>query len=147
MKERTMRSLSLATVLALSVSAPAFAADTPASTGLAGTTWALDCKQPPSSTNYYLVYSISSDGRLVETLKSTGEEKNRKLRNLQAMGKGWLLYTMDDNDGEAVNIVTFTDSKGRKKTWWSVGNNGKAYVVNGQFPESTGGPPWFSQCK
>jgi hypothetical protein len=143
-----MRTLHLAIVFAICTATPAFAAGAmPAATGLPGTTWALDCKKPASSSNYYLAYSVSGDGRLVETLKSSGEDKDRKIRNIQVISKDWLLYTMDDADGEAVNIVTFTDKQGRKKSWWSVGNGGTAYIIDGKFPDGKGGPPWFSQCK
>lgn len=142
-----MRTIMLAVAMGLAAAAPASAAGaTPQATGLVGTKWALDCKQLPSSTNYYLEYSVGDDGRLVETLTSNRVQA-RKLRNIQLMAKDWLLYTMDDDDGEAVNIVTFTDKQGRKKTWWSVGNNGKAYVVDGKFPDQSNGPPWFSPCK
>jgi hypothetical protein len=142
-----MRTSLTVTALLFAAASPAFAAAAaPDATGLVGTTWALDCKQPVSSTNYYLRYTIAADGRLMETLESNRKQE-RKLRNIQIMSKDWLLYTMDDNDGEAVNIVTFTDEQGRKKTWWSVGNSGKAYVVDGKFPDQNGGPPWFTQCK
>jgi hypothetical protein len=142
-----MRSICLSVMCVLASASTALAASAPKETGLPGTTWALDCSSPSSSTNYHLAYSINGEGRLVETLKSGDKDKVRPLRNIQVIAKDWLLYTMDDSDGEAVNILTFTDAQGRKKTWWSVGNTGTAYIVDGKFPTGNGGPPWFTQCK
>lgn len=143
-----MRSITLAAMLMATAATTAIAAGTtPKATELPGTTWALDCSKPASSTNYYLTYGINGDGRLVETLKSGGKDAVRPIRNIQVISKDWLLYTLDDSDGEPVNILTFTDSQGRKKSWWSVGNGGKAYIADGKFPGGNGGPPWFSQCK
>jgi len=144
-----MRALLLAAAVTLAAATPAFAAGaTPKASGLVGTKWATeDCKASVSASNVFLEYSISDDGRLVENLTSARGTQSRKLRNVQLMSPDWMLYTMDDDDGEAVNIVTFTDSQGRKKTWWSVGNAGKAYVVDGKFPDQSNGPPWFKPCK
>jgi hypothetical protein len=143
-----MRLLQAIIALALASAAPAFAAGAaPSATGLPGTTWSVDCKQPASSTNYYLVYSVNKDGLLVESLRGGNMTKDRTIRNIQVISKTWLLYTLDDTDGDEVNILVFTDAKGRKKSWWSVAKNGQAYIIDGKFPNSNGGPPWFSQCK
>src|SRR5258708_5425279 len=113
---------------------PALAADgAPVKVGLLGTTWALDCASPASATNYYLRYSVASNGNLVETTHATGKDKSREIRNIQLISGSWLLYTLDDTDGEAVNILTFTAQDGRKKSWWSVGRDGKAYILDGKL--------------
>ncbi|MBI1212024.1 MAG: hypothetical protein GC190_11215 [Alphaproteobacteria bacterium] len=143
-----MRPLSLSVFLVATVAVPAFAASAALEeTGLPGTTWAIDCSKPPTTSNYYLTYSVNKDGQLVETLKDGNKDKPRSIRNLQNVSKEWLLYTLDDSDGEAVNILTFTDSQGRKKSWWSVGNGGTVYIIDGKFPDGNGSPPWFTQCK
>jgi len=141
-----MRLLLIASLMVLSAG-PALAADgAPAKTGLPGTTWANDCTTPASASNYYLLYSVASDGNLVETRRSRGKDTPRRLRNIQLISESWLLYTLDDTDGEAVNILTFTAEDGRKKSWWSVGHDGKAYIRDGKFTDS-GEPPWFKRCK
>ncbi len=141
-----MRRFLVASLVAL-CAGPALAdGSTPAKTGLPGTTWALDCTVPASASNYYLIYSVASNGNLVETMRSTGKDKPREIRNIQLISSSWVLYTLDDTDGEAVNILTFTGTDGRKKSWWSVGHDGKAYIRDGKFPDG-GEPPWFKRCK
>jgi hypothetical protein len=143
-----MHELHLVTALTLAAAVPAGSSETtPMATGLPGTSWAMDCTKPASTTNNYADYNVSSDGRLVETLRTSEDQPARKIRNIQIISKNWLLYTLDDSDGEAVNILTFTDEKGRQKSWWSVGNSGRAYILNGKFPGKTDGPPWFTRCK
>ena len=143
-----MRFLIAASLMAICAS-HTFAAtgDTPAKTGFLGTTWALDCKAPASTTNFHLTYSIAPNGNLVETQSAGGKDKSREIDNIQVISKDWLLYTLHDSDGEAVNILTFARKDGRKKSWSSIGANGKAYILSGKFPNGTGGPPWFEKCK
>ncbi len=143
-----IRTVLTSSLLALCV-APAFAAggETPAQTSLPGTTWALDCKSPASATNYHLTYSVAPNGNLVETLGAGEKGRPREIDNIQVISKDWVLYTLHDTDGEAVNIVTFTAKDGRKKSWSSIGANGKAYILSGKFPDGTGSPPWFEKCK
>ena len=143
-----MRTLFTVFAFTLASATQVFAAGaSPAATGLPGTTWAVDCKQPQSSTNYYLAYSVNGDGLLVESLRGGGMNKDRTFRNIQVISKSWLLYTLDDTDGDKVSLLVFTDAKGRKKTWWSVAKDGQAFIIDGKFPDGTGGPPWFSRCK
>ena len=106
--------------------------------------WAIDCSKPVSEKNYYAFYNIGPNGRLTETLRSTHGVKARELRNVQAISPEWILYTIIDLDKEAINVLTRIEGK-RKKSWWSVGKDGKPYVVNGEF-NGNGGPPWFEQC-
>jgi hypothetical protein len=142
-----MRTLTAALALALSTTMPSFAmAASPGDTGLPGTKWAMDCSQPASSSNYHLAYSINKDDNLVETLIGGDKPQNRPLRNVQIISPTWMLYTMDDTDGDKVDILTKTDEQGRKKSWWSVAKHGQAFIVDGKFPGG-GEPPWFSRCK
>jgi len=113
--------------------------------GLIGTNWAVDCSKPISATNYRISYSVGPSGVPVETLRWTGGEKARELRNIQAISAEWLLYTMIDTDKEVINILTKREGN-RHKSWWSVGKNGTAYIMNGKFI-SGGEPPWFEKCK
>lgn len=112
--------------------------------GLMGTVWAIDCSKPLSASNYYVSYSVGPSGAPVETLRSANADKARELRNVQAISAEWILYTMIDTDNEAVNILTRRQGN-RHKSWWSVGEGGTAYIVNGNFPDG-GGPPWFEKC-
>ena len=116
------------------------------SAGLTGTNWALDCKSPASATNYHLSYSLNASGTPVETLRTTtGADTVRELRNVQVISADWLLYTMIDTDGEAIGILT--SRKGdRKRTWWSAGKDGKAYILDGKGLSGGGDPPWFEKC-
>lgn len=142
-----MLTLYAVSAFAIATAAPPDSRTTaPQATGLVGTTWAMDCTRPPSAGNAYSDFTISSDGRLVETLRSPEGNGGRKIRNIQIISKNWLLYTLDDTDGEAVNILTFTDERGRKRTWWSVGNGGTVYVLNGKVADGSG-LPWFTKCE
>jgi hypothetical protein len=121
-------------------------ADTLTKAGIAGTTWAIDCANPPSKTNYYLFYGISPSGIPNETQTTIpGAEKVRELRNVQIISDEWLLYTLIDTDQEPVNILT-KYSGNRHKSWWSVGKEGKSYIRDGKLI-GEGAPPWFEKCK
>ena len=56
------------------------------------------------------------------------------------------LATYMDADGEQLTILTFIDGN-RKKSWWSVGQGGTPYIMDGKFVPGGNSPPWFTQCK
>jgi hypothetical protein len=141
-----MRMLTATLALMLSAAIPASATMSPADTGLPGTKWAMDCSKPPSSSNYRLTYSVNKDGNLVETLIGGDKPKARPMRNIQIISPTWMLYTLDDTDGDVVDILTKTDEKGRKKSWWSVAKHGEGFIIDGKFANG-GEAPWFSRCK
>lgn len=114
--------------------------------GLVGTNWALDCKSPASAKNYHLSYSLGPSGAPMETLRTTaGNDTVRELRNVQVMSSEWLLYSMIDTDGEVLGVLTSREGD-RKKSWWSVGKDGKAYILDGKGLAGGGDPPWFEKC-
>jgi hypothetical protein len=112
--------------------------------GLMGSEWAIDCSKPMSATNYYLSYGVGPNGGPVEQLRSTDINTARELRNVQPISAEWLLYTLIDTDHEAINILTRRLGN-RMKSWWSVGQDGKPYIVNGKL--DSGEPPWFEKCR
>jgi len=107
--------------------------------------WAMDCSQPPSASNYHLIYAVGSDGTATETQR-TSSESVRKLRNVQFISAGWLLYSYVDADGELLSILTYSEGK-RKKSWWSVGKDGKAFIMDGKFQPDGNAVPWFEKCQ
>ena len=134
--------------LAFLCAAPALGGDntTPIDAALVGTNWAFDCSKAADATNYRLTYKFGTNGVLVEAMQSApGADKVRELRNVQPISDGWLLYTMTDEDKEAVNILTRFKGD-QKKSWWSVGKDGTNYILAGKFPDG-GEPPWFNKCK
>ena len=112
--------------------------------GLMGKNWAIDCSKPVSEKNPYSFYGVGSNGTLMETLRSTDGDKARELRNVQVISPEWILYTMIDTDKEPINILTKIEGK-RMRSWWSVGKDGTAYLINGEL-NGDGGAPWFEQC-
>jgi hypothetical protein len=140
-----IRSLLIATLLGL-CAAPSFASDESAlaKAGILGA-WAMDCSKPSSGSNYYLVYAINKDGAATETQRTTSDSV-RQIRNVQTISDTWLLYSYLDADGEMLSILTFRDG-GRKKSWWSVGKDGKAYIMGGNFADGGKSVPWFEKCK
>lgn len=105
-----------------------------------------DCSKPAGDGNYGLSYGLTAKGVPAETLRSApGNDKVRELRNVQIISREWTVYTMTDTDGELIDILTRRTGD-RKKSWWSVGKEGKAYILDGKFLDS-GEPPWFQLCK
>jgi len=141
-----MRHLLIAAVL-LSLSVMPSVASERAALAKAGVlgTWAIDCSKPPSTSNYHMVYAVDAKGIATET-QLTGSQSVRQLRNVQFISKQWMLYSYLDADGEMLSILTFFDA-GRKKSWWSVGNEGKAYIMDGKFLPDGNSVPWFKKCK
>jgi len=140
-----MRRVLIATLLALSV-LPSAASEKAAlsKAGVLGT-WAMDCSQPPSTSNYYMDYAVDSDGTATETQR-TGSSSVRRIRNTEVIGSQSLLYSYFDEDGEQLSILTFRDGD-RKKSWWSVGKEGTAYIIDGKFVPGGNSVPWFNKCK
>jgi hypothetical protein len=140
-----MRHLLIATLIGLSVM-PGMASEEAAlsKAGVLGT-WAIDCSKPPATSNYHMVYAVDSKGVATET-QLTGSQSVRQLRNVQLISKQWLLYSYLDADGEMLSILTFFDG-GRKKSWWSVGKDGAAYIMDGKFLPGGNSVPWFEKCK
>lgn len=142
-----MKRVMMVLVGAALFAAPAFANDDVAvltKYGLIGSKWAVDCSKPMSASNYYLSYRVGPSGSPLQILKSTKLDQARELRNVQAITAGWFLYTLIDENGEPIDILTKVEGN-RAKSWWSIGQGGKAYIVNGKGDNWD--PPWFERCK
>ena len=133
---------------ALFFAAPAFASNDDISVltryGLIGSHWAVDCSKPMSASNYYASYSVGPNGSPVQTLRTPQSEKVREMRNVQAISASWFVFTMMDENQQAFDIL-FKIEGNREKTWRSVAQGGKAYILNGKG--NTADPPWFQRCK
>lgn len=140
-----MRTMLVAILIGLGAM-PALASDesTLAKAGVLGT-WAIDCSAPASSSNFHLVYAVDKTGAATET-QLTGSKSVRQLSNVQFISDQWLLYSYHDADGEMLSILTFIDGA-KKKSWWSVGNGGAAYIRDGKFQPGGNSVPWFQKCE
>lgn len=140
-----MRTMLVAILIGLSAT-PSLASDetTLAKAGVLGT-WAIDCSAPASSSNFHLVYAVDKNGAASET-QVTGSKSVRQLSNVQFISDQWLLYSYHDADGEMLSILTYVDGT-RKKSWWSVGKGGAAYIRDGKFQPGGNSVPWFQKCK
>ena len=112
--------------------------------GLIGSKWAVDCSKPMSASNYYASYTVGPNGSPVQTLRTTQSEEVREILNVQAISAGWFLFTLIRENKQAFDIL-FKIEGNRAKTWRSVGQGGKAYILNGKG--DTSDPPWFERCK
>jgi hypothetical protein len=142
---RRISALIAVSALLFVTAAPAFAGgDAPEKTGLPGTTWAVDCKKPVSEENFYVSYRIGANGNLLETLKGFPTEQDREITNIQVISPSWMIFTIHTN--EYLELLVFTGPDGRKKTWRSVGQDGKVYIQDGELTMANGSPPWFEKC-
>lgn len=143
-----MKKTLLAAAFALAcTSAQASDGDAVASFGLIGS-WAMDCAQPASPTNAYLVYSITGTGAVTEQLSRGGAapERTSTMSNVQLITPAWLLYSLTGVDGSVVDVLRF--KKGTKmRSHWSVGQGGKAFIIDGKFVANGAASPPLTKCE
>jgi len=130
------------------------AADTVAEFGLIGT-WATDCAQPPSTSNYLTIYAIKpsgevsrryydAPGHVLNTYKITSAK--RQARDMLSYEQVW------DFDGSPANIagdrvrVLLNMADGKFQIVSSQGSDGSFFVKDRKFPGTTDESPWQSRC-
>ena len=130
------------------------AADTVAEFGLIGT-WATDCAQPPSTSNYLTIYAIKpsgevsrryydAPGHVLNIYKIT--DAKRQARDLLSYEQVW------DFDGSPANIagdrvrVLLNMTDGKFQIVSSQGSDGSFFVKDRKFPGSADESPWQSRC-
>jgi hypothetical protein len=130
------------------------AADTVAEFGLIGT-WATDCAQPPSTSNYLTIYAIKpsgevsrsyydAPGHVLNTYKITSAK--RQARDMLSYEQVW------DFAGAPANIagnrmqvlLNMVDNKYQIVS--SQGSDGSFFVKDRKFPGSGDASPWQSRC-
>jgi len=130
------------------------AADTIAEFGLIGT-WAADCTQPASSSNYLTVYAIKPSGEVSRTYyDKPGHIYNRyKITGAKRQAPDLLSYEQVwDFDGSPANVagnrvqVLLNMADNKYQIVSSQGSDGSFFVKDRKFPSSGNESPWQFQC-
>ena len=130
------------------------AADTIAEFGLIGT-WAADCTQPASSSNYLTVYAIKPSGEVSRTYyDKPGHIYNRyKITGAKRQAPDMLSYEQVwDFEGSPANVagnrvqVLLNMADNKYQIVSSQGSDGSFFVKDRKFPSSGIESPWQFQC-
>jgi len=129
-------------------------ADTIAEFGLIGT-WAADCAQPASSSNFLTVYAIKPSGEVSRTYYDRPGHvyNNYKITNAKRQAPDMLSYEQVwDFEGSPANIagdrvrVLLNMADGKFQIVSSQGSDGSFFVKDRKFPGSADESPWQSRC-
>ena len=129
-------------------------ADTIAEFGLIGT-WAADCAQPASSSNFLTVYAIKPSGEVSRTYYDQPSHiyNNYKITNAKRQAPDMLSYEQVwDFEGSPANIagdrvrVLLNMADGKFQIVSSQGSDGSFFVKDRKFSGSADESPWQSRC-
>ena len=129
-------------------------ADTIAEFGLIGT-WATDCKQPASSSNYLTIYAIKPSGEVSRTYyDQPGHVYNTyKITDAKRQAPDMLSYEQVwDFEGSPANIagdrvrVLLNMVDGKFQIVSSQGSDGSFFVKDRKYPGSGDESLWQSRC-
>jgi hypothetical protein len=129
-------------------------ANTIAEFGLIGT-WATDCTQPASSSNFLTVYAIKPSGEVSRTYYDQPGHvyNNYKITNAKRQTPDMLSYEQVwDFDGSPANIagnrvqVLLNMADGKFQIVSSQASDGSFFVKDRKFPDSGDESPWQSRC-
>jgi hypothetical protein len=129
-------------------------ADTIAEFGLIGT-WATDCAQPASSSNYLTVYAIKPSGAVSRTYYDQPSHvyNNYKITSAKRQAPDVLSYEQVwDFEGSPANIagdrvqVLLNMADGKFQIVSSQGSDGSFFVKDRKFPGSGDESPWQLRC-
>jgi hypothetical protein len=129
-------------------------ANTIADFGLIGT-WASDCSQPASSSNFLTVYAIKPSGEVSRTYydKPGHVYNNYKITSAKRQAPDTLSYEQVwDFDGSPANIagnrvqVLLNMADGKFQIVSSQGSDGSFFVKDRKFPDDGKESPWQSRC-
>jgi hypothetical protein len=129
-------------------------ADTIAEFGLIGT-WATDCTQPASSSNYLTIYAIKPSGEVSRTYYDQPGHvyNNYKITSAKHQAPDMLSYEQVwDFDGSPANIagdrvrVLLNMADNKFQIVSSQGSDGSFFVKDRKFPGSGDESQWQFQC-
>ena len=129
-------------------------ADTIAEFGLIGT-WATDCTQPASSSNFLTVYAIKPSGEVSRTYYDQPDHvyNNYKITSAKRQAPDMLSYQQVwDFEGSPANVagnrvqVLLNMADNKYQIVSSQGSDGSFFVKDRKFPGSADESPWQSQC-
>jgi len=129
-------------------------ADTIAEFGLIGT-WASNCTQPASSSNFLTVYAIKPSGEVSRTYYDQPSHiyNNYKITNAKRQAPDMLSYEQVwDFEGSPANIagdrvrVLLNMADGKFQIVSSQGSDGSFFVKDRKFSGSADESPWQSRC-
>ena len=129
-------------------------ANTIAEFGLIGT-WATDCTQSASSSNFLTVYAIKPSGEVSRTYYDQPSHiyNNYKITDAKRQAPDMLSYEQVwDFDGSPANIagdrvrVLLNMADGKFQIVSSQGSDGSFFVKDRKFPGSADDSPWQSRC-
>jgi hypothetical protein len=129
-------------------------ANTIAEFGLVGT-WATDCTQPASSSNFLTIYAIKPSGEVSRTYYDQPNHiyNNYKITDAKRQAPDMLSYEQVwDFEGSPANIagdrvrVLLNMADGKFQIVSSRGSDGSFFVKDRKFPGTTDESPWQSRC-
>jgi hypothetical protein len=129
-------------------------ANTIAEFGLVGT-WAADCTQPASSSNFLTVYAIKPSGEVSRTYYDQPDHiyNNYKITDAKRQAPDMLSYEQVwDFEGSPANIagdrvrVLLNMADGKFQIVSSQGSDSSFFVKDRKFPGTTDESPWQSRC-
>jgi hypothetical protein len=130
-------------------------ANTIAEFGLIGT-WATDCTQPASSSNYLTIYAIKSSGEVSRTYYDQPGHvyNNYKITSAKRQAPDMLSYEQVwDFEGSPANVagdrvqVLLNMADNKFQIVSSQGSDGSFFVKDRKFPSSGNESPWQFRCQ
>jgi hypothetical protein len=130
-------------------------ADTIAEFGLVGT-WATDCTQPASTSNYLTIYAIKPTGEVSRTHydKPGHVYDNYKITSAKRQAPDMLSYEQVwDLESSPADVagnrmqVLLNMANGKFQIVSSQGSDGSFFVKDRKFPSSGDESPWQSKCQ
>jgi hypothetical protein len=114
--------------------------------GLPGA-WAVDCKQPPSSSNPYMLFGISKDGKATRVYQSDGGKNDGvfPVSNARLRPDGRLEAVMQDATGNPASVVLSTE--GRKLYTVTSTKGGRVLIENGRFTNGNRDVARLDRCR
>jgi hypothetical protein len=130
-------------------------ADTVADFGLIGT-WAIDCTQPASSSNFLTVYAIKPSGEVSRTYYDQPDHvyNNYKITSAKRQAPDMLSYEQVwDFEGSPANIagdrvqVLLNMADDKLQIISSKGSDGSFFVEDRKYTSSGDASPWQLRCQ
>ena len=141
-----VRSAIAALAAGVALIGPAVAADSDELSrfGLIGT-WAVDCAQPDSASNPYVIFAVK-DGAPFWILRMGDLQARYGMRQLKAIGADVLDYTDGPDQAGRTHHMQLKKTGARFRSLSSMREDGSAVIADGKFVASGAPTPVFENC-
>lgn len=145
MRPASLTLLALLTLVGMAPAGAASDADTIRQFGMLGRQ-AVNCAEPASRSNPYLIFAVSPQGNVTRTLQMEPSlDGTFAMRNLRLLTPDRLQY--EETGRQAEFIITVAKIDGKFRSWHSIRADGKVMIRDGAFPDSGTPTLAFELCR